>query len=76
MQPHPVGVHQMAIYCGVILGGLSENLSMMLGFNYLLLVAMAFYGLAMALRPKLNINAPALGFDVATNVDAELVQVS
>jgi hypothetical protein len=39
---------------GAILGGLSEYLSLLLGFNYLLLVATAFYILAFAcgtLRP-------------------------
>src|SRR5262249_12407222 len=34
---------------GVILGGLSENLSLMLGFNHLLLVAIAFYALSAVL---------------------------
>ncbi len=31
---------------GVILGGLAENLSLMIGFNHLLLVALAFYALS------------------------------
>ena len=37
---------------GVILGGLSENLSMMLGFNYLLGVAIGFYLLSWALKRR------------------------
>ena len=37
---------------GVILGGLSEYLSLILGFNYLLLVAIAFYLLSAVLRPR------------------------
>ena len=37
---------------GIILGGLSENLSLIVGFNYLLLVAVAYYLLSMALRPR------------------------
>ena len=36
---------------GIILGGLSEYLSLMLGFNHLLWVAIAFYLLAALLRP-------------------------
>ncbi len=39
---------------GVILGGLSENLSLVLGFDHLLLVAVAFYLLSAALGPKLR----------------------
>jgi SAM-dependent methyltransferase len=37
---------------GVILGGLSEYLSVMLGFSHLLLVAVAFYALAFGLMPR------------------------
>jgi hypothetical protein len=37
---------------GVILGGLSENLSLVLGFSTLLLVSVAYYVLAAALRPR------------------------
>jgi hypothetical protein len=37
---------------GVILGGLSENLSLMLGFNYLLIVALAFYVLSAIFKPN------------------------
>ncbi len=37
---------------GVILGGLSEYASMVLGFNYLLVVAIAYYGLSMLLRGR------------------------
>jgi SAM-dependent methyltransferase len=32
--------------CGVILGGLAENLSLVLGFDHLLWVALGFYGLS------------------------------
>jgi spermidine synthase len=35
---------------GIILGGLSEHLSLVLGFNYLLLVAAGYYLLSVALR--------------------------
>jgi hypothetical protein len=38
---------------GVILGGLCENLSLVVGFNHLLLVALAFYALSALLRPRL-----------------------
>jgi hypothetical protein len=38
---------------GVILGGLAENLSMMLGFNYLLGVAIAFYLLSWVLKRRI-----------------------
>jgi hypothetical protein len=44
---------------GVILGGLSEYLSLMVGFQYLLLVAIGFYLLASVLRPRLRIPLPA-----------------
>src|SRR6266480_5350508 len=37
---------------GIILGGLSEQLSLMLGFNYLVLVAAGYYGLSLVLRPR------------------------
>jgi len=37
---------------GIVLGGLSEQLSLVLGFNYLLLVAAAYYLLSLALRPR------------------------
>src|SRR5205814_5439788 len=37
---------------GIILGGLSEQLSLVVGFNYLLLVAIAYYGLSALLRPR------------------------
>jgi SAM-dependent methyltransferase len=37
---------------GVILGGLSENLSLVIGFNHLLLVALAFYMLSAVFRVK------------------------
>lgn len=35
---------------GAILGGLAENLSLMVGFNYLLIIALAFYLLSAVLR--------------------------
>jgi hypothetical protein len=37
---------------GVILGGLSENLSRIVGFNNLLLVAIGYYVLSALLRPR------------------------
>jgi hypothetical protein len=37
---------------GIVLGGLSEQLSLVLGFSQLLLVAVAFYLLSAALRPR------------------------
>ena len=37
---------------GMILGGLSEPLSLVVGFNHLLLVAVAYYLLSAALRPR------------------------
>jgi spermidine synthase len=37
---------------GIILGGLSEQLSLMIGFNYLLLVAMVYYLLSWAFQPR------------------------
>jgi hypothetical protein len=37
---------------GIVLGGLSEQLSLLLGFSQLLLVAVAFYLLSAALRPR------------------------
>jgi len=39
---------------GVILGGLTENLSLMLGFDHLLLIAVAFYFLSAILGPRLS----------------------
>ncbi len=42
---------------GVILGGLSENLSLMLGFNQVLLVAVAFYLLSAALGARVKVPA-------------------
>jgi hypothetical protein len=37
---------------GIILGGLSEQLSLILGFNYLVFVAIAYYALSLLLRPR------------------------
>jgi hypothetical protein len=37
---------------GIILGGLSEQLSLVTGFNHLLLVAAAYYLLSLLLRPR------------------------
>jgi spermidine synthase len=37
---------------GIVLGGLSEQLSLVLGFNYLLLVALGYYLLAFAFRAR------------------------
>jgi protein-L-isoaspartate O-methyltransferase len=42
---------------GVILGGMSEYFSLMLGFNSLLSIAIAFYLLSMLLKPRLQIPA-------------------
>jgi len=39
---------------GVILGGLTENFSMMLGFDHLLLLAVAFYFFSAILGPRLS----------------------
>ena len=40
---------------GVILGGLSEYLSLMVGFNSLLFLAIAFYLLSVVLKPRLRL---------------------
>jgi hypothetical protein len=37
---------------GIILGGLSEHLSLVFGFNYLLLVAAGYYLLSLAFQPR------------------------
>jgi len=37
---------------GIILGGVSEQLSLVLGFSHLLLVAVAYYALSVVLRPR------------------------
>jgi SAM-dependent methyltransferase len=37
---------------GIILGGLSEHLSLVVGFNYVLLLAVTYYLLSAALRPR------------------------
>jgi hypothetical protein len=37
---------------GAILGGLAEVLSLVVGFNYLLVLALAFYGLSMVHGPS------------------------
>lgn len=42
---------------GVVLGGLSEYLSMMVGFNWLILLAMGYYFLSAALAPGARIRA-------------------
>ena len=39
---------------GIILGGLSEYLSLIVGFNYLIFVAIGYYLLSMVLRPRLR----------------------
>jgi SAM-dependent methyltransferase len=51
---------------GAMLGGLAENTSMLLGFQYLVLVALAFYGLsavgaALARRQRKEADTPASG---------------
>jgi spermidine synthase len=40
---------------GAILGGLAENLSLMVGFNYLLIIALVFYVLSAVLRRPVSI---------------------
>ena len=46
---------------GIILGGLSEQLSLVLGFNYLLFVAIAYYLLSQLLAPRRSSDAtPAI----------------
>ena len=42
---------------GIILGGLTEYLSLVLGFNHLLWVAIGFYLLSALLRGKINTTA-------------------
>jgi hypothetical protein len=37
---------------GMILGGLSEYFSLMVGFNYLLVIAIVFYMLSMIFKPR------------------------
>jgi spermidine synthase len=44
---------------GIILGGLSEQLSLMIGFNYLLLVATGYYLLSMIFKPRMRAIEPA-----------------
>jgi hypothetical protein len=44
---------------GIIVGGLSEQLSLVIGFNYLLLLAAAYYLLSFALRRGTSIRAPS-----------------
>jgi hypothetical protein len=44
---------------GAVLGGLSENFSLMLGFNYLLAIAIGFYLLSAVLRRR-GLPVPAL----------------
>ena len=46
---------------GAILGGLAENLSLMVGFNYLLIIALAFYVLSAVLRRPVSIPKLAAG---------------
>jgi hypothetical protein len=41
---------------GVIVGGLSEYFSLMLGFNHLLLIAIAFYVLSAVFRPRWHLD--------------------
>jgi hypothetical protein len=37
---------------GISFGGLSERLSLVTGFNYLILVSLAYYVLSLVLRPR------------------------
>ena len=52
---------QWGVMAGVVLGGLSENLSMVLGFDRLLLAAVAFYAISAVLgrRSTASVVAPA-----------------
>jgi len=43
---------------GVILGGLSEYLSLVVGFNHLLVIGIAFYVLSMVFKPRLQLACP------------------
>jgi hypothetical protein len=52
------GVDLGSNVAGIILGGLSEQLSLVIGFNYLILVAIAYYLLSLLLRPR---GAPQAG---------------
>jgi hypothetical protein len=52
---------------GIILGGLSEYLSLVLGFNHLLWVAIAFYILSALLRPN-RAGAGQATVDVSTSL--------
>ncbi|MGB7157124.1 MAG: hypothetical protein WBD40_03595, partial [Tepidisphaeraceae bacterium] len=45
---------------GIILGGLSEFLSLVIGFNHLLLIAAAFYVLSLALRRRVAAMVPLI----------------
>ncbi len=46
---------------GAVLGGLSESLSLMIGFNHLLVVALLFYALsALAVRRSGGLASPSL----------------
>jgi hypothetical protein len=53
---------------GIILGGLSEQLSLILGFNYLVFVAIAYYVFSLLLRPRLRL--PDVEGDAAAAVAA------
>jgi hypothetical protein len=48
---------------GIILGGLSEQLSLIIGFKFLLLVALGYYALSWILRPGIpgEITSPGTG---------------
>ena len=46
---------------GAILGGLAENLSLVVGFNYLLLIALGFYLLSAVLRRSSPVRVAAIG---------------
>lgn len=51
-QEPPAGPRLRLERRGILLGGLSEQLSLVTGFNYLIFVAIAFYLLSLALRPR------------------------
>jgi SAM-dependent methyltransferase len=45
---------------GAVLGGLCESLSLVIGFNHLLIVALLFYGLSAVLGPRRTASVPSV----------------
>jgi hypothetical protein len=56
---------------GVMLGGLCENFSLMLGFSNLLGVAILFYVLSAVLKPRATEEAPLSSVSLPVPVPAE-----